>query len=64
MNIKELIKSNNLKQWQVAEKAGINEFTLSRLLRRPEKIPQKQLETIKNAIQALTLNIQDGETHG
>ena len=40
MDIKETIRINNLKQWQVAEKAGINEFILSRLLRRPEKISE------------------------
>ena len=56
MNIKKKIKESNLKQWQIAEAMGISEFTLSRWLRRPEKLDKDKKEKIEAAIR----NIKKG----
>ncbi len=53
MNIKQVIEINKIKQWQIAEIIGISEFTLSRWLRRPEKIPEEQRDKINEAISKL-----------
>ncbi|MDY0256785.1 hypothetical protein [Gudongella oleilytica] len=50
MNIKERIRSEKINQWEIAEKMGINEHTLSRYLRRPEKLPAVFVANIEKAI--------------
>jgi predicted XRE-type DNA-binding protein len=49
-DIRETIKQSALKQWQVAERFGLNEGNFSRLLRRELKPSQKTqiLEIIKD----------------
>lgn len=53
MDIKERIKKADVKQWEIAEKIGTTEFTLSRWLRRPEKLRQEVVEDIEKAIEEL-----------
>ena len=36
-NIREIIRQSNVKQWKIAEKIGLSEFTLSRYLRHEPK---------------------------
>lgn len=53
MNIKERIKASGYRQWEIAEIMGISEFTLSRYLRRPEKVEASITEQISKAIERL-----------
>lgn len=53
MDIKKEIKENNLRQWEIAENLKMSEFTLSRWLRRPEKLSQDRKRKIEDAIQHL-----------
>lgn len=53
MNIKEKIKDSGFCQWEVAERLNISEFTLSRYLRRPEKLDLKTINKIEAAINDL-----------
>ncbi|HAE42865.1 MAG TPA: hypothetical protein DCG34_08100 [Clostridiales bacterium] len=53
VDIKERIKKADVKQWEIAEKIGTTEFTLSRWLRRPEKLRQEVVEDIEKAIEEL-----------
>lgn len=39
------------RQWEVAENMGISEFTLSRYLRRPEKLSAELRHKIETAIE-------------
>lgn len=50
MNIKEKIRAEKIRQWEIAEKIGVNEFTLSRYLRRPENLPPEVIVRVENAI--------------
>lgn len=50
MYIKEKIKSSDVTQWEVAEKLNMSEFTLSRWLRRPEKLPREKIDKIEAAM--------------
>lgn len=50
MNIKQRIRESGHRQWEVAEVMGINEFALSRHLRRPEKIDPKLEARIEDAL--------------
>ena len=61
MNIKERIKQSGLNQWEVAEKIKISEFTLSRWLRRPEKLDKEITDSINSAINELTKKEKGGE---
>lgn len=54
MDIKSIIIANRLKQWEIAELMGISEFTLSRWLRKPEKLSDNQKQLINSAIKQLT----------
>jgi DNA-binding transcriptional regulator LsrR (DeoR family) len=36
--LREKIKESGLKQWEIAEKLGMSEFTFSRKMRRPEQL--------------------------
>lgn len=53
MDIRSTINQKKLKQWQIAEVIGVSEFTLSRWLRRPENLSQKQKLLIESAIKRL-----------
>lgn len=53
MNIKEKIKRNGLRQWQVAKIMKISEFTLSRYLREPEDANRELIIEIEKAIEIL-----------
>lgn len=53
MNIKQRIHAAGVFQWEVAEKMGISEFTLSRWLRRPEQLGQKVVAQIEKALQEI-----------
>lgn len=53
MNIKERIKQSGFRQWEVAEKMGISEFTLSRYLRRPDRMPADRIKKIEAALSKL-----------
>lgn len=53
MDIKKVIFENSLKQWEIAELITVSEFTLSRWLRRPEKLTAEQRQRIEAAIQKL-----------
>jgi DNA-binding LacI/PurR family transcriptional regulator len=53
MDIKNMIKENNLRQWEIAENLRMSEFTLSRWLRRPEKLGKEKREKIETAIKQL-----------
>lgn len=46
--VKLLMKQNGVKQWEVAEKMEISEFTLSRWLRK--ELRGKQLERLQEAV--------------
>lgn len=46
--VKLLMKQNGVKQWEVAEKMEISEFTLSRWLRKD--LRGKQLERLQEAV--------------
>lgn len=59
MNIKEKVRNCGFKQWEVAEVLQISEFTLSRWLRRPEKLSSEVVNKISNAIKSLKDNISD-----
>ena len=48
--VKLLMKQNGVKQWEVAEKMEISEFTLSRWLRKD--LRGKQLERLQEAVMA------------
>lgn len=58
MNIKEKIKSSGFKQWEIAEVMGISEFTLSRYLRRPEKLAEITTNQINKAIERLEKEVR------
>lgn len=49
--VKLLMKQNGVKQWEVAEKMEISEFTLSRWLRKD--LRGKQLERLREAVMAV-----------
>lgn len=49
--VKQLMKQNGVKQWEVAEKMEISEFTLSRWLRK--ELRGKQLERLQEAVIAV-----------
>jgi len=53
MNIKEKIQSNGIHQWEIAEKLNVSEFTLSRWLRRPDKLDNGKIKNIEIAINEL-----------
>jgi len=53
MNIKEKIANSKVRQWEIAEKIGVNEFTLSRYLRRPNKLSKEKLQQIIEALEKL-----------
>lgn len=55
MNIKEKIQAEKLYQWEIAEEMNMSEFTLSRWLRRPEKLSDQTIEKINKAIQQIKL---------
>lgn len=48
--LKELMKKHNIKQWQLAEKLQISEFTLSRSFRHelPEELKNKIITAIND----------------
>jgi plasmid maintenance system antidote protein VapI len=50
MNIKEKIRAEKVFQWEVAEKLEIDEFRLSRYLRRPERLSDEFISKIEKAI--------------
>lgn len=56
MNIKDLVKVSGFCQWEIAEQLKISEFTLSRWLRRPEKLGNNVVNEIEKAIKALEDN--------
>ena len=51
MSIKERIRRSGLYQWEIAEAVGINEVTLCRWLRRPERLQPEQVAKLEAAIQ-------------
>lgn len=53
MNIKEQIKKSCINQWEIAELLNVSEFTLSRWLRRPEKLNKETINKIDEAIKVL-----------
>jgi transposase len=55
MNIKEKIQAEGLCQWEIAEEMNMSEFTLSRWLRRPEKLSYQTIERINKAIQLIKM---------
>lgn len=50
MDVKELIKGSGVCQWEVAERLNMSEFTLSRWLRRPEKLDKGTVNQIERAV--------------
>ena len=54
MNIKEKIKASGYRQWEVAEVMKISEFTLSRDLRRPDRMDPNLEVKIEAALNELT----------
>lgn len=50
MNAKELIHKNGVRQWEIAEALNMSEFTLSRWLRRPEKLDKEIVNKIERAV--------------
>ena len=53
MDIKEKVRNCGFNQWEVAEALNVSEWTLSRWLRRPEKLSEEIVNTINNAIISL-----------
>lgn len=53
MNIKEKIRASGYRQWEVAEVMQISEFTLSRYLRRPDRMDPAIEARIEKAINEL-----------
>lgn len=49
--IRELIKGEGFKLWQVAYKLGVSDFTFSRWLRKP--FDEKQVSRVENALKEL-----------
>jgi transposase len=58
MNVKDKINKSGLRQWEVAEKLRISEFTLSRWLRRPEQLDEQKINEIEIAINELNENLR------
>ena len=50
MDIKEKIQQSRVRQWEIAERIGMTEFHLSRILRRPERLETKMISKIEQAI--------------
>lgn len=48
--IRKVLKDSGMKQWELAEKLGISEFTLSRKLR--NELPQEEQERLLNLIRS------------
>lgn len=59
MNIKEKIREGNFRQWEIAEKIGVNEFTFSRWLRRPDKLSNDKTKLIEAAIEELKRSVSE-----
>jgi DNA-binding LacI/PurR family transcriptional regulator len=55
MDIKKSIKDNKLRQWEIAENLQMSEFTLSRWLRRPEKLDLEKRDKIETVIKQLLI---------
>ena len=53
MNIKEKIIASGYRQWEVAEVMQISEFTLSRYLRRPDRMDPAIETRIEKALNEL-----------
>ena len=49
--VKDFIKKSNVKQWQIAEYLGMNEFSLSRKLRKD--IKEEDFIKIQNAVEEI-----------
>ena len=49
--VKDFIKKSNVKQWQIAEYLGMNEFSLSRKLRKD--IKEEDFLKIQNAVEEI-----------
>ena len=49
--IKEVIKNSGVRQWQIAEYLGMNEFSLSRKLRKD--IKEEDFLKIQNAVEEI-----------
>ena len=52
VTLKRRIRESGLKQWQIADAIGMNEFVLSRKFRHP--LPDELAEKIESAITKLT----------
>lgn len=61
VNLKCWIKSQGVFQWEVAEAVGVNECTMCRWLRRPEKLNQEVVEKIKAATLEIATKKRGGE---
>ncbi|NLF46147.1 MAG: LacI family DNA-binding transcriptional regulator [Syntrophomonadaceae bacterium] len=53
MNIKERILISGFRQWEIAEVMGVSEFTLSRYLRRPDRMDPQVEKRIEKAMDEL-----------
>ncbi len=53
MTLKDKIRAHGFRQWEVAEKCGVTEFTLSRWLRRPEQLDAERTARVEQAIEQL-----------
>lgn len=54
VDVQQQIKKSGVRQWKVAEALGVTEFTFSRWMRRPEKLPLSTIEKIQVAIKKLS----------
>ena len=59
--IRSAVKSSGIRQWQIAEALGINEFSFSRMLR--HELPQIKQEQILKVIDQIKTNAEGGELH-
>lgn len=56
-DVKDLMRQKNIRQWEVAEKLGISEFTFSRYISR-KPLDKEFKEKIINAISELEKEVQ------
>ena len=60
MSLKNWIKSQGVFQWEVGEAVGVNECTMCRWLRRPEKLNPAVVEKIKAAVEEIAAKKKRG----
>lgn len=53
MDVKEQIRKSGIKQYEIAERINVSEFTFSRWMRKPEKLSNEKIKDISAAIKEI-----------